>query len=338
MDTVKLSDVARLAGVSTSTVSRVLSSSRPVSARSAAAVRHAAAELGYTGNSIARALRVRTTDTIGMVVPSILNPFFTTLVDSMEQTLHSEGKQLLLCDSRQDPGVEASRLESLIERHVDGIVVSPCDETLSHNAVVRAGRAVPLVQLDRRTEAPELDWVGVDDDLAMGLVVEHLAQRGAHEIAYVGSDLANSSNQDRLAGVRRHASRLGLELPPEWVILGEFSAESGLRAGRHLLDGSRQPDGIVCANDLIAFGVLRACRERGVSVPGEVMVTGYDNLDFGELTVPTLTTVEQPTTAMAEEVMRLLGRRASEPGNPPGIRVALAPQLVIRDSTGRKEH
>lgn len=337
MGTVKLADVAARAGVSVSTVSRVLASSRPVSPSVEAAVRKAAGELGYTGNSIARALRRRTTDTIGMVVPSILNPFFTNLVDSMEQVLHAENKQLILCDSRQDPRVEADRLTSLLGRHVDGIVVSPCDEVLSREAVAAVGQAVPLVQLDRRTEAAALDWVGVDDDHAMHLVAQHLKEQGVQRIAFVGSDLANTSNQDRLAGLQHHADRLGLDLGEDRIILGDFSAQSGRNAGHRLLSLSPRPDAIVCANDLIAFGVLRACREEHVQVPQEVIVTGYDNLDFGELTVPTLTTVEQPTTAMAQEVMRLLDRRKGHGSSLPGARVALTPTLVVRDSSNRQQ-
>nr|BFF16090.1 hypothetical protein GCM10025699_73930 [Microbacterium flavescens] len=143
MNAVTISDVAARAGVSQATVSRVMSSSRRVGREVEARVRRAADELGYSGNGIARALRTRRTDTVGMVVPSILNPFFTTLVDSMENALHAEGKQLFLCDSRQDPAVEAEQLRSLIERHVDGIVVSPVHDTESAAAVARSARAVP---------------------------------------------------------------------------------------------------------------------------------------------------------------------------------------------------
>lgn len=335
MEPVKLSDVARRAGVSAATVSRVLTASRPVTPAIEQSVRKAAAELGYTGNSIARALRRRRTDTIGMVVPSILNPFFTTLVDSMEQALHAEGKQLLLCDSRQDPAVEADHLKSLLERHVDGIVVSPCDETLSRTALATSARAVPLVQLDRKAEVEAMDWVGLDDDHAMRLLLGHVAEQGARSAAFVGSDLANSSNQDRLAGFRRHADRAGVETRQEWVALGEYSIASGTRAGHALLSLAEHPDAVVCADDLIAFGVLRACRELGVSVPQNVMVTGYDNLDFDELTTPSLTSIEQPTRLMAEETLRLLARRTDEPDYVPGARVALVPRLVVRESTSR---
>lgn len=335
MMTVTISDVARRAGVSAATVSRVLSGSRPVSPSVEKVVRAAAAELGYTVNTIARALRQRRTDTIGMVVPSILNPFFTTLVDSVEEALRGAGKQLLLCDSRQDPMIEGERLRSLLEHHVDGIIVSPCDEVLSRDAVAATARTIPVVQLDRQAQVEAMDWVGLDDDHGMRLLLEHLAEQGARSAAYVGSDLANSSNQDRLAGFRRHAARCGLAVRQEWILQGEYSLRSGARNGRELLSGPKRPEAVVCADDLIAFGVLQACRELAVAVPGEVMVTGYDNLDFDELTTPPLTSIAQPTKQMAKEALRLLNRRLTEPDYVPGLRIALEPKLVARASTTR---
>jgi LacI family transcriptional regulator len=332
MDAVTISDVARLAGVSESTVSRVMSASRPVTPSIEAAVRKAAADLGYSGNSIARALRRKQTDTIGMVVPSILNPFFTTLVDSMERVLHSQGKVLFLCDSRQDPEVEADHLRSLIERHVDGIVVSPCHEELSRPAVATSAARTALVQLDRWVSVDDTDWVGIDDDAAMSLVLNYLKEHGARSAAFVTSEFTNSSTHDRLNGFERHARALGIETRPEWIVLGDFSVASGRSAGYRLLQGAKIPDAIVCADDLIAFGVLQAARMLGIEVPGRVQVTGFDNLEFAEHVEPPLTSIDQPTTRMAEEVMRLLEKRKAGESDG-GTRVALAPHLVLRSST-----
>lgn len=333
MEPVTISDVAKRAGVSASTVSRVMSAARPVTPAIESVVRKAANELGYTGNSIARALRRKRTDTIGMVVPSILNPFFTTLVDSMERALHAEGKQLFLCDSRQDPAIEADHLRSLIERHVDGIVVSPCDEDLSRPAVAASAALVPLVQLDRRVGVDTMDWVGLDDDQAMNQLLTHVHEHGARSAAFVGSELTNSSNQDRLAGFRKHASRIGVSMREDWIVLGEYSLRSGIEAGRALLSGDTIPDAIVCADDLIAFGVLQACRELGVAVPTRVLVTGFDNLEFAEHVTPPLTSIDQPTLRMAEETLRLLRERTRGDDYVAGARIALPPRLVVRDST-----
>ena len=332
-----LADVAADAGVSPSTVSRVLTSSRPVGADVAERVRESATRLGYSGNGIARALRSRRTDTVGMVVPSILNPFFTSLVDSLERTLHGSGKQLLLCDSRQDPAIEAEHLRALVERHVDGIVVSPCDHEASIPAVTRTAAAVPLVQLDRRVEVPGTDWVGLDDHRALGMLLEHLRERGARIVAFVTSEMTNSSTIDRSRGFRENAASLGLQVPPNAVVLGEFSVASGETAARALLRVPDRPDAIVCADDLIAVGVLRACRDLGLRVPEDVQVTGIDDIELAGLVSPTLTTLAQPTARMAEEAVRLLTLRASAAiGSgpaPEASRLAFSPRLITREST-----
>jgi len=333
MNAVTLSDVARRAGVSAATVSRVMTSSRPVGRDVEARVRRAADELGYSGNGIARALRTRRTDTVGMVVPSILNPFFTTLVDSLENALQAEGKQLLLCDSRQDAAVEAGHLRSLIERHVDGIVVSPVHDTESAVAVAASARSVPLVQLDRRVDVPGTDWVGLDDAEAMKLVMTHLAAAGARSAAFVTSELTNSSTTLRLRGFRQWSRRLGIREVADGVVLGDYSVDSGDAAARRLLASDDRPDAIVCADDLIAMGVLRAARETGVSVPDDLQVTGFDDIVFASYVTPALTTLAQPTDRMASEALRLLSLRGAAGDAAGGAQVSFAPRLVARQST-----
>lgn len=334
MALVTLADVAARARVSEATVSRVMSASRPVGKERAARVRRAADELGYTGNSIARALRKSRTDTVGMVVPSILNPFFTGLVDSMERVLHAQGKQLLLCDSRQDHEIEAKHLQSLLQRQVDGIVISACHQTKSAPALQAAVRQAPVVQLDRRIDFDGADWIGIDDDEAMRLALEHLYAAGARSAAFVSSAMTNSSTSERLAGFRRHADRLGIEVREQWIVLRDYTIESGTLAGRALLGGRRnRPQAIVCADDLIAIGVLRACRELGVRVPDEVQVTGFDDITFANYVFPPLTSLAQPTDRMASEALHLLQVASSRDPDHVGTRIRLAPRLIPRETT-----
>lgn len=331
---VTLADVAALAGVSEATVSRVMSSSRPVGHDVEVRVKRAASQLGYVGNSIARALRKSRTDTVGMVIPSILNPFFTALVDSMERALHAEGKQLFLCDSRQNPDVEAEHLKSLIQRQVDGIVVSACDQMASIPALQVAARSVPLVQMDRRVEVDNTDWIGVDDDDAMRLVLEELARTGAKSAAFITSAMTNSSTHLRLKGFRHHAARLGITVREPWILLGEYSISSGETATQQLLTGTVRPDAIVCANDLIAIGVLHACRQLDILVPTDIQVTGFDDIAFAAYVVPALTTLTQPVDLMATEALRLL-QISSTTGvtRHPSTQISFAPSLIVRETT-----
>ncbi len=331
---VTLAEVAERAGVSVASASRALSASRPVTPDVARRVQKAAKDLGYAGNGIARALRTQRTDTVGMVIPSILNPFFTSLVDSMESVLQSEGKQLLLCDSRQDPEREAQHLRSLIERHVDGIVVSPTHEIHSVDAVAQAAMVAPLVQLDRRVDVPGTDWVGLDDHAALGLIVAHLRATGVTKAAFVTSARDNSSTRDRLAGFLAHARAVGIEVRDEWTIFGTYSVTSGEEAATALLAAghAERPEAIVCADDLIAIGVLRGCRAAGARVPEDIQVTGIDDIEFGRYVEPALTTIRQPMRRMATEALRLLGLRATDQLIDPSS-IALTAKLLVRKST-----
>jgi LacI family transcriptional regulator len=325
---VTIAEVAARAGVSTATVSRVLSGRGPVSEAMGRRVRKAAEDLGYQVNTIARALRDGRTATVGMVVPSITNPFFTSLVESVEHVLGQEGKELFLCDARSDPEIEARRLDSLVARNVDGIIVSPCHGTESGRAVQRTADRLPLVQLDRFVGGTETDWVGVDDIAAMRQVIDHLHVGGARSAAFVGSRLTNSSTEQRLAGFRRRAADTGMAVRDEWILLDDYTVEWGEEAVARLTGGPL-PDAIVCADDLIALGVTRACRAHGIAVPSQVQVTGFDNIQFARLGEPALTTVDQPTDQIAAEAVRLLGTV----GGTSRAHIALVPKLVVRDST-----
>ena len=325
-------DVAERAGVSTATVSRALSGSRPVSDDVAASIRQAAADLGYSGNIIASSLRRNRTDTVGMVVPSIANPFFTSLVVNVEHVLSQRGLQLFLCDSRSDPEVEAQRLRSLVSRQVDGIIISPCHGERSAEAVRASARAIPVVQLDRFALDTHTDWVGVDDDAAQGLIMDHLAAQGVRSAAFISSELTNSSTELRRAGFFRHAERVGIRTRDEWTLLGDYSIDWGREASRSILAASTRPDAVVGADDLIALGVLQSCQALGLSVPGDVMVTGFDDIPFSALSNPPLTTIRQPQERIAEEATRLLDQ-AMNSDHTGTAHIALQPELVVRQST-----
>jgi LacI family transcriptional regulator len=330
---VTIRDVAARVGVSTATVSRALSGAKRVSPALVEQVRQAAEELGYAANGIASALRRSRTDTVGMVVPSITNPFFTGLVEGVEHALQDSGRHLFLCSSRSDPALEAQRLRSLVARQVDGIVISPVHGTESTDAVSWAAGELPLVQVDRYVTGVESDWVGVDDDAALRLLLEHLAERDVRSAAFVSSELTSSSTELRVAGFQEHSVRLGIGLAPGGMLLGEYSIEWGRAAMQRLLAGPSLPDAVVCADDLIALGVLQTCAAAGVRVPDDLLVTGFDDIPFAALSDPPLTTVRQPQVEIAAEAVRLLAD-AERAGERPLSRLALQPSLVVRASTG----
>jgi len=329
--TVTIRDVADRAGVSVATVSRALSGSRKVSPDLAARVTLAADELGYRHNALARALRRGQTNTVGMVVPEIGNPFFPTVVEAVERTLQQTRRDLFLCDSQLDPETERRRVRALVGRKVDGLIIIPVSATHSAASLREAVGRVPVVQVDRYVPGFDADWVGVDEKAGITRIVEHLRARGAHRCVFVSARPDSSAAQERLTdfevAVRAHRMERGEPL------LGTFSAEWGRQAAIELLALPSLPDAVVCGNDEIAVGVLCEFRRRQVRVPEQVWVTGFDDIRFAMLTDPPLTTVRQPHERIAAECIRLLDERMADP-EAPVRRMAVAPTLVVRESTG----
>lgn len=332
---VTIRDVAHAADVSVSTASRALSGARPVGAGVADRVRDAAASLGYRHNQVASALRTQRTGTIGMVVPQISNPFFPAMVEAVERCLQRSGRQLFLCDAQQDPAIEAERIQALTGRQVDGLLVVPVSATASADTLRQAAADTPVVQLDRYVEGVQLDWVGVDDAAGMRQLVEHLVDAGAKEAVLVGATGDTSTGRSRRDGFADAAARHGLATRPE--LLGQFTPDWGTRATECLLTAGPLPDAIVCGNDAIALGALRALRAAGHRVPGSVLLTGFDDAGFAVLADPPLTTVHQPHQDLADECVRLLDRQRTNAATAP-TRVTLSPTLAIRASTTPRQH
>nr|WP_281373703.1 substrate-binding domain-containing protein [Haloechinothrix aidingensis] len=275
-------------------------------------------------------MRSRTTHTIGMVVPRISNPFFATMVEAIEQQLQEGQRSLLLGTSHYDPDVELRQIQALLDRRVDALITIPCHRERSASATQLASTRVPTVQLDLRLEGNVSGWVGVDNDAGIVQVIEHVLAGGARSLAFVGASPSDSSSQERLDSYRRAATRL--DGPHGPVLLGDFTIEWGQEAATRLLDGDDLPDAIVCGNDTIALGVLRALTRRGVRVPDDVQVTGFDDIAYAELAEPPLTTIRQPQRHMAAEVVRMLTDQLSG-ATESTRRVAVVPELIVRAST-----
>lgn len=329
---VRLADVAEAAGVSTATVSRVLGrSDHRVNVQTRAKVEATARSLGYRVNPIARALRLSTTGSVGMVVPSISNPFFTELVEAVEHHLAAAKINLYLCDSRGDLELEASRLKSLSNGAVDGIIAVPLHASLSEPAVVSAAARVPVVQLDRQVQGLAVPWVGVEDRRGIRDIVGHLHKAGVRSLGMLTSTTASLSAGVRTDEVLIQAQALGMELLAEQTLDTQLSIEDGIAAASILVEAGPLPDAIICINDLVAIGLLNGLRRRGVSCPRDVFVTGIDGIRFSSIMVPTLTTVVQPLANIAAEGIRLLSDPLS---SRTGITVALPGRLAVGESTG----
>lgn len=327
---VTVRDVAAAAGVSVSTASRVLSQNPSVNPEMARKVLKASTELGYTANVFARALRTRRTDSVGMVVPSISNSYFVAVVEAVEQVLAEQGRSLILCDARDSVETEAQRIEVLVQRMVDGLIVVPVTAYESVPAIEAAGDHVPVVLFDRWADCARTDFVGADNQDGVRQSIEHLRRLGAESIVYVGAEPLTSTAYERLKAFRELVTG-GREVPGS-TLLGTFTADWGERAARGLLGRDRLPDAIVCGADIIAVALLSTLRDAGVTIPDDVRVASFDGSMLSQLSVPRLTSVRQPIDAMAAEAVRLLDARHDDVDRPASKSIFI-PTLLTGAST-----
>jgi LacI family transcriptional regulator len=313
-------------------VSRVLSGTGGVSPELASRVEATARRLGYRTNRVARALRRQSTQTIGLVVPDLTNPFFPAFVQAVEGALRQAGFSLLLCDAHNDVAAEAELVHNLFDHQIDGLLISVCDRIASRQVVRLAASRLPLIEIDRRAVGG-MPYVGVDQAGAIGMVIRHLSAQGCQRFAYITPDPVISTAKERLDEFLRLLRPLDRTVD-ERIYVGDFSLSWGYEAARRIIATRPLPDAIVCANDLGAVGVLQALREHRIRVPDDVAVTGFDDTVLAVATQPHLTTVRQPLEELGREAASVLHAAIADPGLPPRS-VVLGAELVIRQSSQR---
>ncbi|RKE18103.1 LacI family DNA-binding transcriptional regulator [Streptomyces sp. TLI_171] len=322
----RLLDVAAAAGVSRATASRVLAGTpRNVDPALARRVEEAARRLGYRTNHSARALRTGTTGTVGVVVPTLANPYFVQLADAIAQQVRADGGQLVVSDAANSAAIEAEQIETLLGGRVDGLVVVPVSAAASGPAVRAAARRAPVVLFDRWATGAGTVAVTLDNAAAMHLLLDHLDGLGRRRIALVAADQASSSGAERLAAFTAARGPAATT-----VLLPSFTTDAGRTAGRRIAEQRSEVDAVVCGADVLAVGLVSTLQRSAVSVPGEIAVTGFDDTEILELLDPPITSIRHPLAEMAERALTLLQAPAAERTE----RVErFAPQLVVRAST-----
>lgn len=265
-----------------------------------------------------------------MVVPKIENPFFPQLVGHADRVLQGHNLALLLCSADDDPVTEAKRISILAERQIDGLLISPCSQSASAQALADAAARMPVVQFDQRAPSVHAPFVGVDDAAGIAAVTAHLVATGRRRVAFIGADTDNWSGGRRREGFETWARSMDPTALGR-MESGDFSREFGHGAARRLLSADENIDAIVCANDLLALGALDAATELAIDVPSRLAITGFDDINIATVSRPTLTTVRQPVAEIVETAIGIL-LRAIE-GDEDGVSDVLLPvELVIRDS------
>jgi len=324
---ITIKDVAAVAGVSTATVSRVLSGKDHVSSDTAAHVREIVDRLGYHPDRVARALRQQRSHLIGVIVPDLVEPRGALVVALLDQFADADLTLAVAC-SHHHADREAAHVDRLLSQGIDGLLIVPADRTRSAERILRAGDDVPIVQLEDRVDAPFTDHVGTDQAAGINHVVRHLVRERRTRIAFIGQGVATWTGEQRLRAFVDGAPRHGAEVVA--VRVGGSTAEFGHQAARSLLGAGDPPDALLCDSDTIAFGALTTLRELGLS-PEDVAITGFGGTDAAALVTPDLTTLAPPVIEIAAEAWRILLERLSGSADEPRS-IVLSPRLIVRSS------
>jgi len=326
-----LHDVAKRAGVSPMTVSRVVNGSDAVSAKLRERVEQALAETGYMPNKLARSLRARRTDTIALLLPDMTNPFFTTLAHGVETAAREAGLTMILANSDEREDEEVRLAQMLLQRQVDGILVVPAGTGAETFRLCRE-HEVPFVAVDRRPEGVEADVVRTDSEAGAYSLGRLVVELGHRVTAALAGPASVPTAADRVAGFRRAVvDEAGL--PEPLVLYGAFTIDSGREMAMAAMAATPRPTAIFAANNFVAIGTLHALAELGVGVPEDVAVVGFDDLPEAMVTFPFLTVVAQPAFEIGRESVALLLDRLANPDGPTRDRI-LPTRLVVRRSSG----
>lgn len=310
-----IKDVAKLAGVSTATVSHVLNKTRFVSEEVTGKVLSALKETGYQSNHIARALRRNKTFTIGVIIPDIINPFFSNLINNIELTLNREGYNIILCHSRDDLTRELENFRTLRSLAVDGIIVAPASPTFDYASLDVYGQT-PVVFVDRRPNLPEYSGVFYNSYDICRYAIKELIHSGHRRIGCMLGEIRFSATHDRLKGYIEALERSGIPVREEYILTAPTTVESGYQ-NMELLLKNTDVTSVFVANSRMCIGAMRYLNEQRIPVPGKIAMIGFAAGEWAEISSPPLTTVREPISDMGIATANLLLERLKDPAGQP---------------------
>lgn len=329
-----MSDVARTAGVSMSTVSHVINGTRVVEPATLQRVNDAIKTTGYRHNRLARALaRGAGTQSVGVALSAQSNPYLADLVMPIEASLTDHGSLMLLGETHEDAAKEYRLVNALLDRRVDGIILAPTPGAGEQTLPMLAKSGLPVVLLDRLVDAANFDQVGSDNTEPMAGIVDHLAGHGHSRIALIAGIPGLSTSDERREGYLRGLERNGITPIPGLVAEGGSSAGEAGRAMEQLWRRHPRPTAIIPANNYMTVGVLKWLRQARISVPDDVALAGFDDFEWSDLIDPPLTAVAQNWITIGQRAIEMLTDRMAAPDRPPRTERIVA-SLMVRQSCG----
>ena len=342
MSRVSIKDIAKTAGVSYSTVSRALNGNPLISQEVRARIQEIAHEMGYTPNALAQGLQARQTNSIGLVITTISDPFFVDVVKGVEEVARQTGLSVFLATSNNDPDQEIQTIENFSRRRVDGVIVAA--SRISREYAFRLEQIrIPVIMVNNQAESGEYEQlysVSIDDYAGGRMAVQHLIDQGHRCIGYVGAENRPRSNARRMQAYLDVMAENGISVPERWTCQNENTLtgdlDGDMALGRCLAPQLLETGvtAMFCYCDTVAAGAMLACQDMGVGVPGQISIVGYDDNDLCEIVRPRLTTIHQPKRELGQEAMKMLltcihGGQVSDS--------IWSPSLVVRESTARPE-
>jgi LacI family transcriptional regulator len=329
MSKVTIYDVAKQAGVSTATVSKVLNGTGRVSKETIMRVERIVEELQYKPNLLASALKKNRTFTMGLLVPDVLNPFASLLIRAIEDAAFAFDYSVLACSTDNLPEREKKLVDALLSKRFDGIIIASSEFSCSSAIKELKKQDVRAVFVDRVLADTPYPIFATDHYLGSYLVTEHLVQLGHRKLAIFLEPLYLRSSLERLRGFSAALEAYGIAQNSFQVLSGGFGAESGYLLADQILQREDLPTAIVATTDLIAIGVLQKFHEVGIQVPRDISLVGYDDIPLARMAAPPLTTVAQPVTEMSKQIIECLLREEQQEI----ATTLLPPKLVVRAST-----
>lgn len=332
---VRMKDIADDLKVSVVTVSKVLRNQGDISTETRRKVLKRAKELNYQPNWVARSLVTRKTFLVGLVCPDLMHSFFAEIAKAVSRKMRASGYNIVIAASEEDPELEKQEIEMLLARRVDGLIIASAQPPRQTRIFKRIeDEKIPFVMIDRELPGIKANFVGVNDETVGRIATEHLIDKGYRRLAHIRGP-ENATGTGRLKGFQDACAARGIKVPAHWIIQGLFSDEEGYRAMQKLISKTPRPDGVVCYNDPVAAGAIKAALEAGLRIPEDIAVIGAGNIRYSDLLRVSLTTVDQNSSAIGEHAAELMLEliHSKKPLKPKTV--LLEPKIVERSSTAK---
>jgi len=316
-----MAEVARRAGVSVSTVSHVVNRTRFVSPEKARVINDAIAAMGYQPNELARSLKGASTRSVGLAISAISNPYFTDIICAVEAECARLGLVVFLSDTQEDPERELAVVHAFHQRRVDGVILAPSgspERTIGY----LAEKKLPCVLIDRFAD-DRFDQIGVENETAMRALIDHVASFGHRRIGYIAGQPGLATTRERIEAFRASLLANGLEWQPRYVSPENVDTASATASTHAILSQPEPPTALVTGNNMTTIGAVRAIREKGLSIPRDLSLVGFDDFEWADCFEPRLTLVEQPCTEIGRQAAALLSERiAASDAAPRAVRLS----------------